>query len=240
MLFPYLIGQQHMSDQTTHQLEFAEKYNEPHAKAYFYKHTDGLARKLSNWRDQQIARKALKIAGDPLSVLDVPCGTGRFWKVLTENSDRIVYASDNSQKMIDIGLQYRDKQLTKKIQTSKASAFSLPVSDGYVDTIFCIRLLHHIGDAEDRLELLKEFYRVTKSTVIISLWVDGNFKAWRRKKLESSRTERQYQNRFVIPRHIIEKEFNEAGFRIKAYLDFLPKYAMWRTYILEKDENMSC
>lgn len=229
-----------MSNLDTTQLEFSEKYNELHAKAYFYKHADGLARKLSNWRDQQIARKALKIAGDPLSVLDVPCGTGRFWKVLTENPERIVYASDNSQKMIDIGLQYREKHLLKKIHTFKASAFSLPVSDGYVDNIFCIRLLHHIGQSEDRLKLLKEFHRVTKSTVIVSLWVDGNVKAWKRKKLESNRTKRPYQNRFVIPQHIIEKEFQEAGFRIKNHLDFLPKYAMWRTYILEKDENMSC
>jgi len=229
-----------MSNLNSHQLEFAEKYNELHAKAYFYKHKDGLARKLSNWRDQQIARKALKIAGNPLSVLDVPCGTGRFWDVLTENPDRTVYASDNSQKMIDIGLQYREKQLTKQIHSFEASAFSLPVIDGYVDTVFCIRLLHHIGQSEDRLKLLKEFHRVTKSTVIVSLWVDGNVKAWRRKKLESNRTERQYQNRFVIPRNIIEKEFHEAGFRVKAYLDFIPKYAMWRTYILEKDESISC
>jgi ubiquinone/menaquinone biosynthesis C-methylase UbiE len=158
-----------MSNLDTNQLEFSEKYNELHAKAYFYKHADGLARKLSNWRDQQIARKALDIAGDPLSVLDVPCGTGRFWKVLTENPERIVYASDNSQKMIDIGMQYREKELLKKIHTFKASAFSLPVSDGYVDNIFCIRLLHHIGQSEDRLKLLKEFHRVTKSTVIVSL-----------------------------------------------------------------------
>lgn len=229
-----------MSNQTSKQLEFAEKYNEQHAKAYFHKHTDGLARKLSNCRDQQIARKALKIAGNPTSVLDVPCGTGRFWDVLTQNPKRHVYASDNSQKMIDIGLQYREKQLTKKIHTFKASAFSLPLSDGYVDNIFCIRLLHHIGSSDDRLKLLKEFHRVSKSTVIVSLWVDGNVKAWKRKKLESNRTKRHYQNRFVIPQRTIEKEFNEAGFNIKAYLDFIPKYAMWRTYILDKNENISC
>ncbi|WP_439503500.1 class I SAM-dependent methyltransferase [Methylophaga sp.] len=229
-----------MSNQTSKKLEFAEKYTEQHAKAYFQKHTDGLARKLSNWRDQQIARKALKIAGNPTSVLDVPCGTGRFWDVLTENPKRHVYACDNSQKMIDIGLQYREKQLIKKIHTFKASAFSLPLSDGYVDNIFCIRLLHHIGYSEDRLKLLKEFHRVSKSTVIVSLWVDGNVKAWKRKKLESNRTKRHYQNRFVIPQRTIEKEFNEAGFNIKAYLDFIPKYAMWRTYILDKNENISC
>lgn len=227
-----------MTQPDTQQLEFSQKYNELHAKAYFHKHSQGLARKLSNWRDQQIARKALKIAGNPTSVLDVPCGTGRFWNVLTENPDRTVFASDNSQKMIDIGLQYRGNQLTKKIQTFQASAFSLPVGDCYVDTIFCIRLLHHIGRSEDRLKLLREFHRVTKSTVIISLWVDGNVKAWRREKLEYSRAKREYQNRFVIPQQIIENEFLQAGFRIKDALDFFPKYAMWRTYILEKDVNL--
>jgi hypothetical protein len=64
--------------------------------------------------------------------------------------------------------------------------------------------------------------------------VDGNYKAWQRNKLEAKRPTRQYQNRFVIPKHTIEKEFQEAGFSIIKAIDFLPKYAMWRTYVLQK------
>jgi len=52
----------------TQVLEFSKKYSEAHAQAYFKKHSTGFWRSLSNWRDHQIAKKALKIAGNPRSV----------------------------------------------------------------------------------------------------------------------------------------------------------------------------
>jgi len=84
------------------------------------------------------------------------------------------------------------------------------------------------------LKVLSELYRVSTSTAIISLWVDGNFKSWKRQRMESKRLTRQYQNRFVIPRRVIEQEMEEVGFKIKNKIDFLPLFSMWRTYILEK------
>lgn len=215
-------------------LTFSDKYNQTHAKAYFDKHQNGFWRRLSNWRDQWIARKALKLAGNPTSILDLPCGTGRFWSLLAENDDREILACDYSQDMIDIGMQFRDPEVTQRIRTLQSSAFELDLDNNVVDNVFCIRLLHHIGESCHRLRLLKELHRVSRSTVIISLWVDGNFKSWHRRKLEAKRAPRQYQNRFVIPQKVIEQEFYESGFKIIRVLDFLPKYAMWRTYVLEK------
>lgn len=216
------------------QLSFSEKYDQTHAKAYFDKHQDGLSRRLSNWRDQSVARKALKLAGNPQSVLDLPCGTGRFWSLLAENPNRKIIACDYSQDMIDIGMRFREPAITQRITAFQSSAFELDLEDEAVDNVFCIRLIHHVGESADRLKLLKELHRVTRDSVIISLWVDGNFKAWRRRKLEAKRSRRGYQNRFVIPRGTIEQEFEQAGFNIKSHIDFLPKYAMWRTYVLEK------
>lgn len=216
-------------------LEFSKKYDAEHAKAYFEKHQSGLWRKISNWRDQQICRQALKIAGNPNSILDMPCGTGRFWPLLAEKKNRAIIAADYSQEMIDIGMAYRSYEITQKIQTLQTSAFDLTMNDNSVDCVFCIRLLHHIGTSEDRMKILDELHRVTRQSVIISLWVDGNYKAWRRKKLERKRTNQSYQNRFVLPVEMVEKEFENSGFIIKKHIDFIPKYAMWRTYVLSKD-----
>ncbi|MDF9879281.1 hypothetical protein OKW12_000449 [Pseudomonas silensiensis] len=38
-------------------LDFSEKYDDQHAQRYLQKHQDGLGRKLSHWRDVQLARK---------------------------------------------------------------------------------------------------------------------------------------------------------------------------------------
>ena len=86
--------------------------------------------------------------------------------------------------------------------------------------------------------ILREFHRVTRDTVILSLWVDGNYKAWKRRQLEQRRAKEgqagQNQNRFVVRRADIESEFEQAGFRILGHKDFFPGYAMWRTYVLRK------
>jgi len=216
------------------ELAFSDKYDQQHAQQYFEKHDDGLWRKLSNWRDHQIARKALKIAGNPSSVLDTPCGTGRFWDVLAEDKHRVIHVSDYNQTMMDMGMANRPKAITSRVKPFQASAFELPVADGFVDSIFCMRFMHHLGQSADREKLLKEFHRVTKDTVIISLWVDGNIKAKRRAQLEKKRPAKEYQNRFVLPTSVVEAEFKANGFDIVERLDFIKYYHMWRTYVLRK------
>lgn len=219
-------------------LKFSEKYDEAHAQRYFHKHQDGPSRRLSHWRDEQLARKALMLAGDPTVVLDLPCGAGRFWPLLAEKADRVIIAADNSVGMLQTALKSQPPEIVKRVRTLQTSAFDIDLGDNSVDSIFCMRLLHHIGDAEHRISLLKQLHRVTRETVIISLWVDGNFKAWKRKRQERQRTmdgtNNGYQNRFVVPVATAEEEFLQSGFTIQDRLDFLPLYAMWRVYVLRK------
>ena len=219
----------------SNELEFSKKYDQKHAERYFHKHDSGFWRSLSTWRERLLARNALKLAGNPKTVLDVPCGTGRFWGVLAEQPDRVIHACDNSQYMINAGLKFRDPKVVERIQSFQGSAFDLSVDDEFVETVFCIRLIHHIGDTEDRLKLLTELRRVASSTVIISLWVDGNLQAWKRKKKEAEKYKGEgYQNRFLIPAKTIESEFEKVGLQVEHRLDFIPYHSMWRTYVLRK------
>lgn len=219
-------------------LAFSEKYDQAHAQQYLEKHQAGLARKLSNYRDQQLARRALALADEPNLVLDLPCGAGRFWSTLAEQPNRIILAADNSADMLATAMASQPQHITEHVRTLQTSAFAIDLPDNSVDSIFCMRLLHHIQQPEHRLALLKEFYRTTRDSVIISLWVDGNYKAWRRKKLEKKRAQRgqvqKNSNRFVISQKTVEKEFTQAGFSIQTHLDFLPSYSMWRVYVLRK------
>ncbi|WP_223489134.1 class I SAM-dependent methyltransferase [Pseudomonas sp. A-RE-19] len=215
-------------------LDFSEKYDDQRAQKYLHKHQVGLGRRLSHWRDEQLARKALTLAGEPGLILDLPCGTGRFWPLLAEKRNRVIIGADNSKSMLKTAMQAHPAEVLKRVQPLHTSAFDIGLPDNAVDCIFCMRLLHHIGEAEDRLAILREFERVTRDTVIVSLWVDGNFKAWKRKRAEKKRGQEGYQNRFVLPAATVEKEFEQVGFRIQEQLDFLPLYAMWRVYVLRK------
>lgn len=214
------------------ELEFSRKYDRQHAQQYFHKHRAGLMRRLSDWREQQIARAALALAGDPVSVLDLPCGAGRFWPMLAERAERRILAADNSADMIVVARATQAPEIVASVETFQTSAFAIELADGAVDCVFSMRLLHHVAEPAHRLAMLREFHRVSRQTVVLSLWVDGNFKAWRRARLEARRPVNN--NRFVVAREVIEAEFAAVGFDVVGYKDFLPGYAMWRVYTLRK------
>lgn len=224
------------TDKDVPELEFSEKYTDEHAREYFNKHnkTGNFWRRLSNWREIVIARKALKIAGNPSTVLDLPSGTGRFWEMLAEKKDRKLYAADFNPSMYNVGLEERPKEITSRFEAFQSSVFDIPKPDNFVECIFCMRLLHHIGKREDRMKMFRELHRVTSDTVVISLWVDGNVKARKRLANEKKRKKQKYQNRFVQPREAVEAEMREAGFEVVDHVDFLKYYAMWRIYVLRK------
>ena len=185
--------------------EFSEKYDPEHARKYFHKHNTGFWRRLSTWREVGMARKALQLAGQPRSVLDLPCGTGRFWSMLAEKQDRKIYVADNSQSMIDAGLELRPAAVTARIEKSFCcSACATGLTDNFVECVFSIRLLHHIEKSADRVLMLKEFARISSGTVIVSLWVDGNFRAWRHEineaRKERTRGKERPRDRYVFKR----------------------------------------
>ncbi len=217
---------------TDSELEFSKKYDDEHARRYFEKHGTGAKRRLNTWRERGMARRALEIAGNPTSVLDLPCGTGRFWEMLAENPQRQIFAADLNEAMFKTGLERRPKEITSRVEAFKASAFSIPKPDNFVECVFSIRLLHHIPKSEDRLAILREFKRVSSSTIVLSLWIDGNYRAWRR--LSRPRIPGPSADRFVVERKVIEKEFAECGLKVLDRVDFLKFYSMWAAYILKK------
>ena len=225
-------------------LEFSDKYSKSKADDYYVKHKDSMGRRISDWWEHRMARKALAMAGSPRVILDLPCGAGRFWDLLVEDPERELYAADNSAGMVKVAGQSHPPEIRNRFKLFQTSAFNIDMPDESVDNIFCMRLLHHVGDTADRLRIYNEFHRVTRDSVCLSLWVDGNIKAMRRRKLDEARASgkkprkraksKTFQNRFLQQRSQIEKEFNEAGFRIAGKVDFLCGYSMWRTYVLKK------
>lgn len=218
------------------ELPFSQKYIRSHAEDYYRRHQQGFSKRLSSWREIDLVRKALTLAGRPISVLDLPCGAGRFWPVLMEKPNRLVIGADYSADMLDVAREAYPEYCAERIRCLRTSAFNIDLPECAVDSILCIRLLHHIKESSHRQRILREFHRVTRDTVIVSLWVDGNYKAWRRQRLEVRRSlkQRETVNRFVHVRKEIEAEFTAAGFKVLGHFDMVPFYQMWRTYVLRK------
>lgn len=215
--------------------KLSDRYDIERSQQYFTKHRTGFFRRLSTWRDLSIARQALALAGNPEVVLDLPCGAGRFWPLLAERPDRRILAADSSEEMLQVAAQMQPRDLVERVERFQCSAFDIKLDDGSVDSIFCMRLLHHIAESSHRVAMLKEFHRVTRDSVCISLWVDGNLKARRRSKVQARRPQEDHHSRHVVKRRIVEAEFRQAGFRIEGFVDFLRFYSMWRVYVLRKE-----
>ena len=224
------------TDNNPAKYEFSEKYDPEHARAYFDKHSRGFWRQLSNWREVGMARKALEIAGRPQTVLDLPCGTGRFWAMLAEEPGRTIYAADNSKSMIDVGMSCRPAAVVERINRAfQCSAFATGLPDDFVENVFCIRLLHHVSRSEDRILMLQEFARISSDTVIVSLWVDGNYRAYRQRLHEEKKARRGRtapRDRILLKRSEIESDIAAAGLEIVGHVDFLKYWDKWRAYVL--------
>lgn len=184
-----------------------------------------------------MARHAMRIAGEPNLVLDLPCGTGRFWPTLTRHPNRLVLAADDPATPVFRSPAGQSIEVAERICLLHTPAFAIELGENAVDAIFCMRLLQRLDGAE-RLDVLREFHRVTRDTLIVSLWVEGNYQAWRRKRREQRRTADGHSarrpRRFVVSREQIESEFHSIGFDILSHLDLLPGFAMGRVYILRK------
>ncbi|MFO2464710.1 class I SAM-dependent methyltransferase [Pseudomonas sp. 15FMM2] len=190
--------------------EFAKRCDREHARSCGDTRPQGLLRRLWLWRDERLVRQALKVAGEPGLVLDLACGPGRFWPVLAEHRNRVILASDQSQDMLDHAQTHHVASLLRRIKTFKGSAFSIALSANAVDCIFCLELFRHVPGSDARLALLKEFHRVSRDTVIVSVSSDSQHR----------------------PR--VEDEFRQCGFKILNQQEFMPGSSLWRVYVLRK------
>ena len=84
--------------------------------------------------------------------------------------------------------------------------------------------------------MLQEFARISSGTVIVSLWVDGNFRAWRHEINEArkarTRGKERPRDRFVFKRSEIERDFAAAGLEMIGHADFIRYWDKWRAYVL--------
>ncbi|MCB1864183.1 MAG: class I SAM-dependent methyltransferase [Chromatiales bacterium] len=217
------------------ELEFARKYDREHSQKYFEKHRKGLRRRLTNWRELQLARKGLVLAGNPAVVLDLPCGAGRFWPVLLEDPARRVLAADVNEGMLQSARENQPPEVVARIERIfQTSAFEIGLADASVDGILCMRLIHHITESADRMQILREFARVSRDSVVMSLWVTGNRQASRRLRQAAVRPKSAHLHTAVLEPGAIEAECRAAGFSIAGHFDVLPGLSMWRFYVLRK------
>jgi len=121
-----------------------------------------------NQREKHLMEKLFSLYNlSGATVLDVPCGYGRFFP-LYERFGMPVIGVDLNLDMV---------QLTRQIspwlnqqQVLHGNILHLPFADETFDIVICIRLLHHTFHERERHQLFMELARVSRRYVLISYY----------------------------------------------------------------------
>ncbi len=174
-------------------------------------------RHMANWK---VIERALDAAVGASSVLDLPCGTGRFSRLIANRGCR-VSCSDISLEMMSVARKVHSgiDSVTDFVQ---ADAEQLPYPDDAFDCVTSIRFLHHV-DGEARVNILRELGRVSGRWLIVDLRhrYSYHWLKWGVKRL-FGRVSRMPPR---LTRRQLESEMTQAGLRIVKVFSVAPIFS---------------
>lgn len=153
-------------------------------RAYY----SGIIGALRKFREEKILEDVISGRDIGGSVLDCPCGNGRWFRQLSKYFNSIV-GVDISPQMLKVA-QHRGeiaKLMGKQIVLKKGRAEALPLEDDAVDYVFSYALMKHLPLAAKQ-KVLSEFVRVARKGIFCSfaVFTAPSFLRWKSLDIEES------------------------------------------------------
>jgi ubiquinone/menaquinone biosynthesis C-methylase UbiE len=193
-----------------------EFYRSPQvAEDYDFHRFSTPERQKRNARKWAAIRRALSLTREVRVILDLPCGTGRFTGALAREGYEVV-GSDISMEMLhkaadgtagEGGAQHPGVR-----GYLQANAEKLPLRDGSLDCVVCIRFMMHV-DPATRVRMLREFHRVSRRWVIVDYRHKYTFRYVLTHTFGKLGMGRAPLSR--VSHRELEREFGAAGFAIR-------------------------
>lgn len=92
------------------------------------------------------------------SLLDIGCGTGIYFKILSRYADKI-HAIDTSVDMVVIADDFCQQSNIGNVFPQVGSALNIPFSDNSFEVVVSLDVLHHVNEPQ---RVIEEVYRVLK------------------------------------------------------------------------------
>ncbi|MEK7623369.1 MAG: class I SAM-dependent methyltransferase [Patescibacteria group bacterium] len=117
------------------------------------------------------------------SVLDLACGNARLYQLFVEESraDTITYVGvDISQKQLEMA-----RKRFPGINVKLGEMTQIPCPNANFDVVYCLAAFHHLATDEERLQTLREIFRVLKpdGTLVMTNW--NLYSEWAKEKLKN-------------------------------------------------------
>lgn len=208
------INQERVNDKTNLGYQREKHAAFTHDQAKNYQETRFSPRrgnKDTDRKEKEIVLQAFEQIGKQRSILDVPCGAGRFLETLKLFSSRLIEL-DLSFGMVHFNEeQYRKSHGDANSDNTSfliGDAEWLPIHNDSVDAIFCMRLFHHLDSSNLRVSILSELARVTSQWAIVSFYHYYCFKHF--KKILRNKTHRGV----YLPFRTFKDEVEKSGLQI--------------------------
>lgn len=208
-----------MAQAKTYKTRFQDKTK---AEKYARRFESGSHRRIDA-REQRAVAKIFAGLNGCRSVLDVPCGAGRFARTLGHG--RLLVETDVSREMVEIARRHHQLGV-------QSDAARLPFRDGTFDCVFSNRLLHHILPREERAMFLREFHRVTRRWVVVTFFDYRLFGPVRKALKRLKRAQIRYDEQPTFAEFAAEVE--ACGFRVCQVVPTGPVWVAEKYLVLEK------
>jgi ubiquinone/menaquinone biosynthesis C-methylase UbiE len=183
-------------------------YRDPAVAARYDERWSTAGGRRRDERKRRAVERGLARLGKLESVLDIPCGAGRFTKWLDAALPRYIGA-DAAFAMLQ---QTRTKSAAPLVC---ADLSRLPLRDASVDAVVCIRLLHLIRDAQLRMAFLREMARVARLGIVVDYRHDRALKPlWARARAALGLRDHAPN---ALPHAEILRELDAAGLEFLAF-----------------------
>ena len=126
-----------------------------------------LFKRMSTYRERQLIARLIGGRGRVDTLLELPCGGGRLSPSFAPWARFLIQADTGWGQLLHAG--QRPPLPTPRVLLA-ASGFHIPVRDGGVDGVACVRLSHHLPTVDERHRLLHELLRVARSYVLMTFF----------------------------------------------------------------------
>lgn len=186
--------------------------------------------RLKNWMKRRAIEKALSLVGPIRSILDLPCGTGRFVPFLAGKGYKVIGA-DISYEMMTVSK--KKTEFFSNCSYLQCDAEQIPMRDNSIDCVLSIRFMFHLPPSVRKQSLL-EMRRITRRWVIVD-FRHATVKTLMRKiaiffRLGEDKTRLNLKE--------IHEELSDLGFNVDRVIRVLPLFSEKVIFVCEKRRRL--
>lgn len=194
---------------------------------------NGLCLRIRQWRHKRLLRLALRVAEEPILVLEVSQSPGAAWPVLLEHSNRIIVATCPSSDSLTAAHQRLPEAMKRRIRDLPAPQENAELRKGSVDCLLLPEIPQSACNRQN-IRLLNQWIPVTRDSVILFARVDHSSPAVAVDQACPCGPDPHPGGPDFASARSLEREFQRLGFSQIRHYNVIPGVDGVRVYILRK------